>query len=42
MGFRSWKAEPFLIPPGSEQKYGEGFWDEYVAAPSAIHITCHK
>lgn len=42
VGFRSWKIEPFLIPPDSDQKYGEGFWDEYVAAPSAMHITGHK
>jgi SAM-dependent methyltransferase len=41
-GFRSWKVEPFLIPPGSEQRYGEGFWDEYLATPSGVHITCHK
>jgi len=42
VGFRSWKIEPYLIPPDSERKYGEGFWDEYIAAPSVIHITCQK
>lgn len=42
VGFRSWKIEPYLIPPGSERKYGEGFWDEYIATPSVIHITCQK
>lgn len=41
-GFSSWKIEPFLVPPGSEVKRGEGFWDEYVAAPSAVHITGWK
>jgi SAM-dependent methyltransferase len=41
-GFRSWKIEPFLVPPDSERERGEGFWDEYVAAPSAMHITCRK
>ncbi|HEX5726044.1 MAG TPA: class I SAM-dependent methyltransferase [Longimicrobiaceae bacterium] len=42
VGFRSWKVEPYLIPPDSERKYGEGFWDEYIAAPSVVHITCQK
>ena len=42
VGFRSWKIEPYLIPPGSEQRYGEGFWDEYVALPSVVHIVCEK
>ena len=42
VGFRSWKAEPFLIPPDSEQKRGKGFWDEYIEAPSALHIICQK
>jgi SAM-dependent methyltransferase len=42
VGFRSWKIEPYLIPPDLEHKYGEGFWDEYIAAPSVIHITCQK
>lgn len=41
-GFSSWKIEPFLIPPDSEDRRGEGFWDEYVAAPSAMHIICRK
>lgn len=41
-GFRSCTIEPFLIPPDSDEKRGEGFWDEYVAAPSAMHIICHK
>lgn len=41
-GFRSWKIEPFLVPPGPENGRGEGFWDEYAAAPSAVHVTCHK
>jgi 2-polyprenyl-3-methyl-5-hydroxy-6-metoxy-1,4-benzoquinol methylase len=42
VGFRSWKVEPYLIPPDLERKYGEGFWDEYTAAPSLIHFTCQK
>ena len=42
VGFRSWKIEPYLIPPGSERKYGEGFWDEYVATPSVVHLICQK
>lgn len=41
-GFRSCEIEPFLIPPDSEHKRGEGFWDEYVAAPSAVHIIAQK
>lgn len=41
-GFRSCRIEPFLIPPESENKRGEGFWDEYIAAPSAMHVICHK
>ena len=41
-GFRSCAIEPFLIPPDSDQKRGEGFWDEYVAAPSAMHVICRK
>jgi len=40
--FSSWKMEPFLIPPGSEDERGKGFWDEYAAAPSAVHIVCRK
>jgi hypothetical protein len=42
VGFSSWKIEPFLIPPDSGQTRGEGFWDEYIAEPSAMHITCVK
>ena len=42
VGFRSWRIEPYLIPPGSERKYGEGFWDEYVATPSVVHLICQK
>jgi len=42
VGFRSWKIEPYLIPPDSAQRYGEGFWDEYVAVPSVVHIICQK
>ena len=42
VGFRSWTIEPFLIPPDSERERGEGFWDEYLARPSGLHITCHK
>jgi len=42
VGFRSWKIEPYLIPPDVERKYGEGFWDHYIAAPSVIHFTCQK
>jgi toxoflavin synthase len=42
VGFRSWRIEPYLIPPDSEQRYGEGFWDEYVAVPSVVHIICQK
>jgi ubiquinone/menaquinone biosynthesis C-methylase UbiE len=41
-GFRSCKIEPFLIPAESEHERGEGFWDEYIAAPSAMHIICQK
>ena len=42
VGFRSWKIEPYLVPPDSEQRHGAGFWDEYVALPSVVHITCQK
>jgi ubiquinone/menaquinone biosynthesis C-methylase UbiE len=42
VGFRSWTIEPFLIPPDSEHKRGEGFWNEYSARPSGMHITCSK
>lgn len=42
VGFRSWKIEPFLIPPDSEPKRGKGFWDEFLDRPSGMHITCHK
>jgi hypothetical protein len=41
-GFRSWKIEPFLIPPDSERTRSEGFWEEYLARPSGMHITCQK
>ncbi|HEX8211033.1 MAG TPA: class I SAM-dependent methyltransferase [Longimicrobium sp.] len=41
-GFCSCKIEPFLIPPDSEHKRGQGFWDEYLAAPSAMHVLCEK
>lgn len=41
-GFRACTIEPFLIPPDSDEKRGEGFWDEYAAAPSAMHIICQK
>ena len=42
VGFTSCTIEPFLIPPESENSRGEGFWDEYIAAPSAMHIICVK
>ncbi len=42
VGFCSCRIEPFLIPAESEHKRGEGFWDEYTAAPSAMHIICQK
>lgn len=42
VGFYSWKIEPYLISPDLERKYGEGFWDEYIAAPSVIHFICQK
>ena len=41
-GFRSWRIEPFLTPPDPERKRGEGFWQEYEAKPSGMHITCSK
>lgn len=41
-GFRSCTIEPFLVPPDSDRTRGGGFWDEYVAAPSAMHIICEK
>jgi SAM-dependent methyltransferase len=41
-GFRTCTIEPFLIPVGSEHVRGEGFWDEYIAAPSAMHVICQK
>jgi SAM-dependent methyltransferase len=41
-GFRSCKIEPFLIPVDSEHQRGEGFWDEYIATPSAMHIIGQK
>jgi hypothetical protein len=42
VGFRSWRIEPFRIPPESEQKRGRGFWDEYILTPSGVHIICRK
>lgn len=39
-GFRSCTIEPFLIPPDSERARGEDFWDDCIAAPSAMHIIC--
>jgi SAM-dependent methyltransferase len=42
VGFRSWQIEPFLIPPDSHRTRGEGFWDDYLARPSGMHITCQK
>jgi len=42
VGFRSWNIEPFLIPPDAERQRGEGFWAEYLARPSGLHITCWK
>ena len=42
VGFRSWKIEPYLIAPELERKYGVGFWEEYIATPSGMHITCQK
>lgn len=42
VGFRTWKMEPYLIPPDLEHKYGEGFWDEYIATPAAVHFICQK
>lgn len=41
-GFRACTIEPFLVPPDSDEKRGEGFWDEYLAAPSAMHIICQR
>lgn len=41
-GFRSCTIDPFLIPPDSRHGRGEGFWNEYAAAPCAMHIICHK
>jgi hypothetical protein len=34
--------EPFLVPPYPDEKRGAGFWDEYTAAPSAMHIIGQK
>jgi len=42
VGFHSWKKEAFLIPPVLERKYEAGFWDEYIAAPSVVHVSCQK
>lgn len=41
-GFSACTIEPFLIPTESQNKRGEGFWDEYIATPSAMHIICRK
>jgi hypothetical protein len=41
VGFRSCKIEPFLIPAESEHERGEGFWDEYIAAPSGMRLDFH-
>jgi SAM-dependent methyltransferase len=42
VGFRSWRIEPYQLPPEAERTFGEGFWNEFIAAPSALHITCRK
>ncbi|HEX6746973.1 MAG TPA: class I SAM-dependent methyltransferase [Longimicrobium sp.] len=42
VGFRSWKIEPYLIPPELEEKYGKGFWDDYIATPAVLNIICQK
>jgi SAM-dependent methyltransferase len=42
VGFSSCTIEPFLIPPDSDEKRGEGFWDGYIGAPSAMHIICQR
>jgi SAM-dependent methyltransferase len=42
VGFRAWKIEPYVIPPDLARKYGEGFWDEYIATPAAVHFICYK
>jgi SAM-dependent methyltransferase len=41
-GFSACTIEPFLVPPDAENRRGEGFWDDYAAAPSAMHILCRK
>lgn len=41
-GFSAWTLEPFLVPPDSNEKRGAGFWDEYLAVPSAMHVICRK
>jgi toxoflavin synthase len=41
-GFRSSTIEPFLVPPDSDDTRGTGFWDEYLAAPSGMHIICQR
>ncbi|WP_420130477.1 class I SAM-dependent methyltransferase [Longimicrobium sp.] len=41
-GFSACTIEPFLVPPDSDEKRGVGFWDEYLAAPSAMHIICER
>jgi SAM-dependent methyltransferase len=42
VGFRSWKLEPYLIPPEIARQYEEGFWDDYLSTPSVIHFSCQK
>jgi len=42
VGFRSWTIEPFLIPPDSDRTRVQGFWEDYLARPSGLHITCRK
>ncbi|HEX6039213.1 class I SAM-dependent methyltransferase [Longimicrobium sp.] len=41
-GFSECRIEPFLVPPDPDGKRGSGFWDEYLAAPSAMHVICRK
>jgi SAM-dependent methyltransferase len=41
-GFGECAIEPFLVPPDSDEKRGAGFWDEYLAAPSAMHVIGRK
>jgi SAM-dependent methyltransferase len=41
-GFRTCRTEPFLAPPDSVHERGEQFWDDYLNAPSAVHVICEK